>query len=140
MLSVSAFDVLYGRVRAFDDALPSHRGSELWTAATSPVSLTTRIRKDKRTLRAFFRAGGGTEVVVTFRVKRGWFHTEVVADLEVDGREHARRIKSALELKHSFDRAAVARLVTDLENQATQLSPIQQAVHGQSSTAGPHLP
>ena len=133
MLSVSAFDVLYGRVRAFDDALPAHRGSELWTAATSPVSLTTRSRKDKRTLRAFFRAGGGTEVVVTVRVKRGWFHTEVVADLEVDGREHARRIKSALELKHSFDRAAVARLVTDLERQARQLLERMPPAPGSSS-------
>ena len=137
MLSVSAFDVLYGRVRAFDNALPAHRGTELWTAAGSPVSLTTRSRKDKRILTAFFRAGGGTEVIVTFRVERGWFHTEVVADLEVDGREHARRMKSALELKHWFDRAAVARLVTDMQRQAEQLHERMPPAPGSSSPTYP---
>ena len=121
MLSVSAFDVLYTHVRAFDDAAPEHLGGVLSTAAGSPVSLTTRSRNNKRVLRAFFRARGGVNVVATFRVERGWFQTWVVADLEVDGRVQASRIKSALELKHSFDRAAVARLVSDMERQADQL-------------------
>ena len=139
MLSVSAFDTLYERVRAFEDSEPTILGRELWTVPGSPVSLIAGRRKDKPLLRAFFRAGGGADVVVTFRVERGWFRTWVVADLEVDGREHARRIKSALELKHSFDRRALARLISDMESQAAQPASIQQATHGQPSTTRPHL-
>jgi hypothetical protein len=121
MLSVAAFDALYGHVRAFDDAARAHLGADLWMVTGSPVGLTTRSRKNTRVLRAFLRSAGGVDVVVTFRVERGWFRTWVVADVEVDGREYARGINSVLELKHAFDRVIVAKLVTDMERHASQI-------------------
>ncbi len=126
MLSVSAFDLLHEHVRAFDDAAPAHLGAELWTGSGSPVSLTTRSRRKTRVVNAFFRSVGGVDVVVTFRVERGWFRTWVVADLEVDGRQYARGITNVLSLKHSFDRTIVAKLIADMERRASRL---EQPVH-----------
>ena len=135
MLSLPAFDVLYEHVRDFDDSTPAHRGPEVWSVSGSSVSLTTRSRKPRRILVALLTSGG-VDVAVTFRVLRGWFRNRVVADLEIDGRHHARGIETGLHLRHSFDRGVVAKVVADLERQADQL--VQETGHsasGASTTA-----
>src|SRR5688500_710473 len=116
MLSAEAFDCLHTHVSAVEA-----RDSGPWTVAQTPVTLTTRSRLRMPVLRAFFRSGGDVDVVVTFRVERGLFRRRILAWLEIDGREAARGISKVLELKHTFDRTVLAKLITDMERQAEQL-------------------
>ena len=123
MLSLPAFDLLYEHVHAFDVSTPTHHGPLVWSVSGSPVSLTTRNRRSRRVLTAFVRSGGSVDLVVTFRVVRGWFRNRVVADVEVNGQLGARGLENALKLRHSFDRFVLARLISDLERHANQLRP-----------------
>src|SRR5688500_9937448 len=134
MLSAEAFDCLHTHVSAVEES-----DSGPWTGAHTSVTLTTRSRLKMPVVRAFFRSGGDVDVVVTFRVERGLFRRRILAWLEIDGREAARGISKVLELKHTFDRTVLAKLITDMERQAEQLKLIGSPARSIATTsAGSH--